>query len=60
MTREQVLDMLSNSEDQGVIDLSDESEDELDMVDDPQEPIMEGSDDEFSDLGEVDEDEDAW
>ena len=30
---------------------------EFDNLDDPDEPIMEGSDDEFSDLGEVEEDE---
>ncbi len=57
MTREQVLDMLSDSDRQEDMELSEESEDELEMVDDPQEPIMEGSDDEFSDLGEVEDEE---
>ncbi len=42
MTREQVLNMLSDSVDQDEVDASEDSEDELEAVDDPLEPIMDG------------------
>lgn len=58
MTRDEVLEILSDSDDWTQMDVTDDSEDEWDMVDDPHEPIMGGSDDDFSDLGEV-EDEDG-
>ncbi len=59
MTVEEVLELLSDAEEVEEMEVSNEWEDdELDLVDDPDEPIMEGSDDEVSDLGEIDEDED--
>ena len=65
MTAEEVLerwDDLEKDLEMGSSDLSDDEQlqwpEDIDELDDPDEPIMEGSDDEFSDLGEVEEDED--
>ena len=55
MTTEQVIELLGDSD--SCSDLED-VDDELEVLDDPHEPIMDGSDDEFSDLGEVEEDGD--
>ena len=65
MTAEEVLerwDDLGKDLEMGSSDeMSDDDQlqwpEEFDDLDDPDEPIMEGSDDEFSDLGEVEEDE---
>ena len=57
MTAEDVLEMWDDSEgDIGELS-SDEISDEEFELDDPNEPIMEGSDDEFSDLWVVEESE---
>ena len=65
MTAEEVLerwDDLEKDLEMGSSDLSDDEQlqwpEDIDELDDPDELIMEGSDDEFSDLGEVEEDED--
>ena len=64
-TAEEVLerwDDLEKDLEMGSSDLSDDEQlqwpEDIDELDDPDEPIMEGSDDEFSDLREVEEDED--
>ena len=65
MTAEEVLetwDDLGKDLERGSSDkMSDDDQlqwpEKVDELDDPDEPIMEGSDDEFSDLGEVEEDE---
>ena len=65
MTAEEVLERWDDVDDDlemasldGMSDddpsMSDEEQDEFMELDDPNEPIMEGSDDDFSDLGEVD------
>ena len=63
MTAQQVLEMLSDSEEVDDMDVGSEwdgaSDGELDELDDPDEPLMEGSDDEFSDLGEVEDNDES-
>ncbi len=63
MTTEQVLEMLSDSEEIEDMDVGSEwdgvSDGELDELDDPDEPLMEDSDDDFSDLGEVEDDDES-
>ena len=66
MTAEEVLERWDDLGKDLEMESSDEMSDvdqlqwpeDIDELDDSDEPIMEGSDDEFSDLGEVEEDED--
>ena len=57
MTAEDVLEMWDDIEGDLADPSSDERSDEESDLDDPNEPIMEGSDDEFSDLWVVEESE---